>query len=90
MSNTSVEVDLSAPEYKGLLANIEQQPTLDEEAFDRKDVSPKTAYQYNAKLHIANYKSNQFHGYPIDSFQFSNHSVKVEKVQGGVIYEENK
>ena len=88
MSNTSIEVDLSAPKYKGLLANIEQQPTLNAESFDRKDFFPQTAYQYNAKLHIANYKSNQFHGYPIDSFQLSNHNVKVKSgsyAVGGVL-----
>lgn len=88
MSNTSIEVDLSAPQYKGLLANIEQQPTLNAEAFDRKDFFPQTAYQYNAKLHIANYKSNQYHGYPIDFFQLSNHNVKVKSgsyAVGGVL-----
>lgn len=78
MSNSSIEVDLSSIEYKGLLANIEQQPTLDTEAMERKDFFPKTVYQYNSKLHIANYKSNQFHGYPIDCFQLSNHNVKVK------------
>ena len=88
MSNTSIEVDLSAPKYKGLLANIEQQPTLNAESFDRKDFFPQPAYQYNAKLHIGNYKSNQFHGYPIDSFQLSNHNVKVKSgsyAVGGVL-----
>ena len=78
MSNTSIEVDLSGVEYKGVLSNIEQQPILDAEAFDRKDFFPKTAYQYNAKLHIGNYKSNQFHGYPIDCFHLSNHNVKIK------------
>lgn len=79
MSNTSLEVDLSSPQYKGLLANIEQQYTLDIEAFERKEFIPKTAYQYNQKLHIANYKAKLFHGYPIDCFQLSNHNVKTKE-----------
>lgn len=78
MNNTSTEVDLSSPEYKGLLSNIVHSPILDSEAFNRKDFFPQTAYQYNARLHLANYKSNQFKGYPIDFFQFNNHSVKID------------
>lgn len=83
-------IDLSLAEYKDVLRPdvLVQRDRLDSVAYDRKDYIPKIAYQYNAKLHIANYKSNQFHGYPIDSFQFSNHSVKVEKgsyAVGGVL-----
>lgn len=78
MNNTSTEVDLSSPEYKGLLSNIVHSPILDSEAFNRKDFFPQIAYQYNARLHVANYKSNQFKGYPIDFFQFNNHSVKID------------
>lgn len=79
MSNTSIEVDLSAPRFKGLLANIEKQPTLNSEVFSRNEFIPKVVYQYNRKLHIANYKTMQFHGYPIDCFHLSNHNVKVEE-----------
>ena len=88
MANTTTKVDLSAVKYKGLLKNIAQQDTLPSEVFGRNEFIPKVAYQYNQKLHIANYKTTQFHGYPIDSFQFSNHSVKVEKgsyAVGGVL-----
>ena len=88
MNNTSIEVDLSSPEYKGILSNIVHSTILDSEAFNRKDFFPQTAYQYNTRLHIANYKSNQFKGYPIDFFQFNNHSVKIENgsyAAGGVL-----
>ena len=33
---------------------------------------------YNSRLHIANYKSHPFFGYPIDLFHLHNHSVKVQ------------
>lgn len=88
MANTSTKVDLSGVKYKGVLKNIEQQDTLPSEVFGRNDFMPKVVYQYNQRLHIANYKSNQFHGYPIDCFQLSNHSVKVENgsyAVGGVL-----
>lgn len=79
MSNTSTEIDLSSKEFDGLLANITSQPTLDVGAFDRKNFSPSTAYQYNQKLHFANYKSHQFHGYPIDFFNLNNQNLTVKK-----------
>ena len=83
-------INLGDPEYKDVLKPdvLIQRDTIGGIAFDRKSFLPKTAYMYNQKLHIANYKTTQFHGYPIDSFQFSNHSVKVEKgsyAVGGVL-----
>lgn len=71
-------IDLSAPEYEGLLLNIVQQKTLDAEAFTRTTYLPKVSYMYNGRLHIANYKSYPFFGYPIDLFHLHNHSVKVQ------------
>ena len=88
MSNTTTKVDLSDVKYKGLLKNIAQQDTLPSEVFGRNEFIPKVVYQYNQKLHIANYKTTQFHGYPIDCFQFSNHNVKIEDgsyAAGGVL-----
>lgn len=83
-------INLGDPEYKDVLKPdvLIQRDTIGGIAFDRKSFLPKTAYMYNQKLHIANYKTTQFHGYPIDCFQFSNHSVKVEKgsyAVGGVL-----
>jgi hypothetical protein len=77
MNNTTIEVDLSRTEYKGLLANIEQQPILNAESLDRKDFFPQTAYQYNQKLHIANYRTTQYHGFPIDCFHLNNHNLII-------------
>ena len=88
--NTSFIVDLSSADLKNILNNltVETNDILTSISSDRSSFLPKTAYMYNQKLHIANYKTTQFHGYPIDSFQFSNHSVKVEKgsyAVGGVL-----
>lgn len=88
MANTTIKVDLNNVEYKGLLSNIEQQETLPSEALGRSDFIPQVAYQYNQKLHIANYQSKQFHGFPIDCFQFSNHNLKISNGNyaiGGVL-----
>lgn len=88
MSNKSTVVDLSSPEYKGLLSSITTQPKLSNESFDRRGFTPEVAYSYNQRLHIANYKAEQFCGYPIDFFQFSNHNVKIEEgsfAAGGVL-----
>lgn len=71
-------VDLSSPEYDGLLSNIIQQPMLSVEATSRASYLPKYTYQYNGRLHIANYNTITFRGYPLDAFYLHNHSVKVE------------
>lgn len=63
---------------KGVLANIVQQNRLTTEAFARTTYLPKVSYMYNGRLHIANYKSYPFFGYPIDIFHLHNHSVKVQ------------
>lgn len=70
---TSLRVDLSAPEYKGVLQNIEQQPTFQGDFNGRATFLPKVAYSYNQRLHIANYTKTLFHGYPLESMLFNNH-----------------
>ena len=75
--DTSFIVDLQKAEDDGLLKNIALQKTLPIEAMSRTSYLPKCAYSYNGRLHIANYDSIQFHGYPADAFQKSNHSVKI-------------
>lgn len=74
---TSLRVDLSAPEYKGVLSNIEQQPTFNGDFNGRATYVPKVAYSYNQRLHIANYTKTLFHGYPIEQFMFNNHDGVV-------------
>lgn len=71
-------VDITDAEYAGLLKNLVQQKTLDTEALSRTTYLPKVSYMYNGRLHIANYKSHPFFGYPIDLFHLHNHSVKVQ------------
>lgn len=78
-NNTSFIVDLSAPEDKGLLNSLTSQTPLESIALNRKDYIPKVVYSYNQKLHIANYKSFNFRGYPIDWFHLNNHNVKVQE-----------
>ena len=77
---TNPVVNLSEPEYEGLLENnnIVQQDRFTTEAFSRTTYLPKVSYMYNGRLHITNYKSQQFHGYPIDLFLRNNHSVKPQ------------
>lgn len=72
-------VDLSSQKYNGVLSRITDQKQLKYESTSRSSYIPKVAYQYNGRLHIANYKSTQFHGYPIDLFQLHNHSVKYQE-----------
>ena len=71
-------VDITDAKYAGLLKNLVQQKTLDTEALSRTTYLPKVSYMYNGRLHIANYKSHPFFGYPIDLFHPHNHSVKVQ------------
>lgn len=83
-------INLDDPKYKDVLRPdvLIQRDTIGGIAFDRKSFCPKVAYMYNQKLHIANYKTIQFNGYPIDCFQLSNHSVKVKSgsyAVGGVL-----
>lgn len=75
----SIKIDMSSDRYKGVLSNITSQKTLPIEATIRQTYIPKVSYEYNSRLHIANYKTHPFFGYPIDLFHLHNHSVKVEK-----------
>lgn len=70
-------VKLEGKEYKEILFNITQQTgnMLELESTSRMTYLPKVAYTYNNRLHIANYKAYQFHGYPLDMFQLHNHLV---------------
>ncbi len=69
-------VDLQDPKYDGVLNNITQQDTLKVEAVIRYSYIPKEQYNYNGRLHIANYTRSQFHGYPLDTFHLNNHSLQ--------------
>ena len=71
-------VDLSGKEYENILKNIVQQKRFDYESTNRTTYLPKVSYMYNGRLHIANYKTYPFFGYPIDLFHLHNHSVKVQ------------
>lgn len=72
-------IDLSYPQYDGLLEKLVQQDQLTIESTSRLTYLPKYSYQYNGRLHIADYKTRQFHGYPIDLFMLNNHSVKLSE-----------
>ena len=61
-----------------LLYNLSQQERLTEESFSRIIYLPKVSYMYNSRLHIANYKSYPFFGYPIDLYHLHNHSLKKQ------------
>ncbi|MCQ2310169.1 MAG: hypothetical protein MJZ64_00240 [Paludibacteraceae bacterium] len=72
-------IDLSTASDKNILKNIALQEKLTYESQSRMTYIPKVAYSYNGKLHIANYKSIQFHGYPLESFMLHNRSLKVQQ-----------
>lgn len=68
-------VDLSLPEDIGVLESLSTRDVLSSETIDRRTILPKVVYEYNQKLHFANYCSVQFHGFPLDLFHMNNHSV---------------
>lgn len=71
-------VKLTAVEYKKKLKNITQETNkLEIESSSRMTYLPKVVYSYNNRMHIANYKAHQFHGYPLDMFQLHNHLVTI-------------
>lgn len=74
-SGNSIIIDLSGEENDGLLANITAQEQLSYEAIGRTTYLPKYVYQYNGRLHIADYLAKQYNGYPLDCFHLSNHSL---------------
>lgn len=74
-------VSLEGKENEKILSNIVQQERLSTESITRTSYIPRYSYSYNGRLHIADYKSKQFHGYPLNQFYKNNHSVKV--VRGG-------
>lgn len=53
---------------EGILSNLEQQEILNIEASDLKSYRPKYSFSYNGRLHIANYVSEMFHGFPLNYF----------------------
>lgn len=72
-------IDLQRVEDKGIVKAIAtQSDILTSESISRVTYLPKVVYNYNGRLHIADYKSRQFHGYPLDQFQKNNHSVKYQ------------
>lgn len=74
-------IDLSKTEDVGLLSNLSSQndKILTSNSVDRKDYIPKAVYSYNQKLHIANYDTRLFKGYPLDLFYLNNHLVNYKK-----------
>lgn len=71
-------VDLSHVEDNEIVDLIDMglgKQILDIEAAARQSFIPKVVYNYNNKLHIANYTARQFDGYPIDIFCLNNHNV---------------
>ena len=71
-------IDLSKKEDEGLLSTLVENDPLPTEVLSRTTYLPKVSYMYNGRLHIADYKSHAFLGYPIDLFHLHNHSVKVQ------------
>lgn len=71
-------VDLSAYEDTNILRDITTQEVLQVESSGRYTYIPQVQYNYNGRLHIANYKQYQFHGYPLDTFHLHNHCLRYK------------
>lgn len=59
-----VDVDIE----DGVLANIVQQDILPADTTMRDGIEARGSYSYNGRLHLYDYDSNQFHGYPLTYF----------------------
>lgn len=73
-------VNLQDNKYTGLLNNIANGDVRFSSNFiGRTSYLPKVAYSYNQRLHIANYESSIFHGFPIELFMHNNRACYVNK-----------
>ena len=52
----------------GILSNLEQQEILELDSSSYNTYRPKYSFSYNGRLHIANYISEMFHGFPLNYF----------------------
>ena len=60
-----VDIDLKSNK---VLANLEAQDRLRVAEDERKSYAPKTSFTYNGRLHIADYRSIAFRGFPLNYF----------------------
>lgn len=70
-------IDLSKPEDDGVLDTLTTRvdTVLTSESVTRTTYLPRVQYNYNGRLHIADYSTKFFHGYPLDLFQQSNRFI---------------
>ena len=68
LNGATVTVDLNPEIYPGLLKNLVQSDQLTVEAFLRDSYLPKVSYNYNGRLHIANYRTTPWRGYAIPNY----------------------
>lgn len=68
LNGATVTVDLNPEIYPGLLKNLVQSDRLTVEAFLRDSYLPKVSYNYNGRLHIANYRTTPWRGYAIPNY----------------------
>lgn len=55
---------------RGVLKNLTEQERLESSSLSRDSYMPKVSYMYNGRLHIANYRSRLFRGFPLNYFFF--------------------
>ena len=55
----------------GILNNLTQQERLNVDATTRDTILPAYSFNYNGRLHLANYKTLPFHGWPINYFTYT-------------------
>lgn len=55
----------------GILNNLTQQERLNVDATTRDTILPAYSFNYNGRLHLANYKTLPFHGWPASYFAYT-------------------
>ena len=53
---------------EGVFNNLETQQELNYSAINRASIFPAVSYNFNGKLHLANYKEEPFYGWPLNYF----------------------
>lgn len=68
--NNGDTIDVEIP--FDLVDKLIHQDRLDSEAFERDSIVPNYCYSYNGRLHIADYLTSAYHGFPIDTLTGQN------------------
>lgn len=76
-----IDLDLATDH---VLQNLTEQERLTVDTFSRSTFRPNISYSYNGRLHIADYRSSLFHGFPVPYF-YANKAVGQYDPKGGTL-----